>query len=745
MIERNNTLIRQRCLLIDDKLNRPDTVGGRAVRLLANALAERDIEGVEAYSFEDGASVLLADAALHCVFVDWTLGDNSARTHEEGLELLRAIRARNKDVPVFLMADRARNIQLNAETMALANEFVWMLEDTAPFIAGRAAAAIRRYLADLLPPFTRALFAYMDTDEYSWAAPGHQGGVAFTKTTAGRMFFDFYGENLFRTDTGIERTPLGSLLDHEGPVADAEKFAARVFGAHLSYNVLNGTSGSNRAILSAVLSDGQLALCDRNCHKSNEQGLTLTGAVPTYLMPTRNRYGIIGPIPPEGLFPEGAEGAVHAVITNSTYDGLTYNVDRVLKVMGNKIDRIHFDEAWYGYARFHPLYSGRYAMRGEPTDQAEGGPTLFATHSTHKLLAAFSQASFIHIREGRRSISHARFNESFMMHASTSPFYPIIASNDVSASMMDGRGGTMLVDQSIREAIAFRQSVMGLWRTYSERSDWFFRTWNPETVNEGGDDVPFDEATPDHLATEPACWVLHPGDAWHGFDLEDDYCMLDPIKVSVLTPGLNDDGSLDPAGFPASLLTAYLDGRGIVVEKTTDFSVLFLFSLGITNAKWSTLVHAMIAFKDDFDANTQLSACIPQVAEYYPGLGLRDLAERMMATLARTGQLAAQDEAFSRLPAMKMIPADAYQGLVAGEVERVPLEKAAGRVAATGIVPYPPGIPLVMPGEEMGTGDEPFMRYLLALQEWDREFPGFCHDTHGIEAEDGTYYLLVQK
>ncbi|MDP0497950.1 MAG: Orn/Lys/Arg decarboxylase N-terminal domain-containing protein [Verrucomicrobiota bacterium JB024] len=744
MIERRSEIFRPRVLLVSHHIER-DSAVGRAGRTLVGELEANGVKVLLAPGPDDGYALFGSDAAVHAVLVDWLLGGSPEDPHAEAESFIEYVRQCNERVPLFLLTSRETTTILPEHLLRQVSELIWLMEDSAPFIGGRILAAVHKYSRNVLGPMAQALIDFDRVHEYSWHTPGHTGGVAFQKHPAGRIFYDYFGESVFRSDLSISVGELGSLLDHSGPIGEGEKFAARVFGADRSYTVTNGTSTSNRVIWTACVGRGQPVLVDRNCHKSNEQGLTMTGAVPTYLMPTRNRYGIIGPIPPEGLFPEGAEGAVHAVITNSTYDGLTYNVDRVLKVVGHKIDRIHFDEAWYGYARFHPLYAGRYAMRGEPTDQPEGGPTLFATHSTHKLLAAFSQASFIHMREGRRSISHARFNESFMMHASTSPFYPIIASNDVSASMMDGRGGTMLVDQSIREAIAFRQSVMGLWRTYSERSDWFFRTWNPETVNEGGDDVPFDEATPDHLATEPACWVLHPGDAWHGFDLEDDYCMLDPIKVSVLTPGLNDDGSLDPAGFPASLLTAYLDGRGIVVEKTTDFSVLFLFSLGITNAKWSTLVHAMIAFKDDFDANTLLSACIPQMAEYYPGLGLRDLAEKMMATLARTGQLAAQDEAFSRLPVMKMIPADAYQRLVAGEVERVPLEKAAGRVAATGIVPYPPGIPLVMPGEEMGTGDEPFMRYLLALQEWDRELPGFCHDTHGIEAEDGTYYLLVQK
>ena len=500
----------------------------------------------------------------------------------------------------------------------------------------------------------------------------------------------------------------------------------------------------------ACVGRGQKIWVDRNCHKSNEQGITMTGAVPHYLIPTRNRYGLIGPIPPENLMAKKlTEGGfpVHAVITNSTYDGLTYNVGRVLECVGDALDRIHFDEAWYGYARFHPLYRGRFAMRGDAKDHPSDAPTIFATHSTHKLLAALSQASFIHVRDGRNAIDHARFNESFMMHGSTSPFYPIIASNDVSASMMDGKGGEVLVEESIREAVAFRQMVTRLWRAHDDSGDWFFQTWNPTHVQNPrtGKQEAFEFASPDLLVSEPSCWVLHPGDAWHGFDLEDDYCMLDPIKVSVVTPGVNTDGSIAESGFPATLLTAYLDARGIVVEKTSDYAVLFLFSLGITNAKWSTLVHSLLAFKRDYDANAPLAECIPSIAGFYPGAGLRDLADKMQSHMRSSGQLQAQASAFSMLPEMAMTPADCYQKLVANEVERIAVDDAAGRTAATGIVPYPPGIPMVMPGEKLGTNKEPFLAYLRAIQAWDRVFPGFAHDTHGIESEEGVYKLLVLK
>jgi len=508
----------------------------------------------------------------------------------------------------------------------------------------------------------------------------------------------------------------------------------------------------------------QVALCDRNCHKSIEHSLVMTGALPTYWVPLRNRYGIIGPIPPSRLrkdaiakairdnplVPKGADTRpVYSVITNSTYDGLIYNARRVEELLDPSVDRIHFDEAWYGYARFNPIYRDRHAMHGDPRDHK--GPTVFATHSTHKLLAALSQASFLHIRDGRSAIPHERFNESFMMHASTSPFYPIIVSNDITAAMMDGPGGLALTSESIEEAVAFRQTMGRVHREFAKKKDWFFNTWNADTVKVGKiRRVPFADAPAELLASDPEAWVLHPGDDWHGFgDIEDGYCMLDPIKVSVVTPGVAASGSLDKWGIPATLLTAYLHRRGVEVEKTTDFTILFLFSIGITKGKWGTLLNALLDFKRDYDSNTSLAEVLPELVtnspDVYGGMGLKDLATQMFAVLKETKQTHWLAEAFSTLPKPAMTPNAAYQYLVKDQIEHVPLDKLANRVLATSVVPYPPGIPMLMPGETTGKADGPYLGYLRALAEWDKRFPGFGHDTHGVENRNGVYHVQCLK
>jgi len=429
------------------------TASGRAAQALESELAERHVNVVLAASADDALAVIEADPLIQCLLLSWELGDDD--THKEAQRVLSAQRVRSATVPVFLLASRTSAATVPLDAMQKADDFIWMLEDTPAFIAGRIVAAIERYRVSVLPPMFAALARFSRVFEYSWHTPGHTGGTAFLKSAVGQAFFEFFGEQLFRSDLSISVGELGSLLDHSGPIGESERYAARVFGSHRSYHVTNGSSMSNRVILMASVTRNQVALCDRNCHKSAEHAMTMSGAIPTYLVPSRNHYGIIGPIMPERLTPVAIRLAVeqnplvrkhagvtptpvHALITNSTYDGLCYNVTRLEELLGQSVDRLHFDEAWYGYARFNPLYADRHAMHGDPADHDASKPTVFATQSTHKLLAALSQASFIHVRDGRNPIEHERFNEAYMMHASTSPQYAIIASNDVSAAMMDG-------------------------------------------------------------------------------------------------------------------------------------------------------------------------------------------------------------------------------------------------------------------------------------------------------------------
>lgn len=768
MIKQNIEFFRPRVLIVDDNFGESATARGRSVELLAKTLEEHNVDVVRALSYDDAFAVIGVDASLRALLLDWNLGADGEASHAEATKLLYKMGERHTNAPVFLLADREsvkRSITLEAAEMI--DEFIWLLEDTADFIAGRVLAAVRRYEAQLLPAYARALSEYAKLHEYSWSAPGHQGGVAFTKLPVGRVFFDFLGESIFRIDMGIERGALGSLLDHSGPVATSEKYAARVFGAHRSYSGIVGSSGSNRSIMQACMKTDDVIVADRNCHKSIEQGMMLTGARPVYLVPTRNRYGIIGPISPAEMEPASLRAKmasspltkdlvdpkpVYAVVTNSTYDGLCYQSERVEGLLAKSLDRIHMDEAWYGYARFNPMYTGHYAMRGDPGQHPGDGPTVFATHSTHKMLAALSQASYIHVRDGKNPIDHYRFNQAYMMHTSTSPLYAIVASNDITSAMMDGKGGESLTQEVIDEAVDFRQAVARLQRTFAERGEWFFSPWNVDKVRDpkSGEEFDFADAPTELLTKSQDPWVLRPGQHWHGFDnMADDWCMLDPIKVSILAPGMGPDGTLEKTGVPAALVNAWFNRFGVVPTRVTDFQVMFLFTIGVTKGKWASLLTNLLAFKRSYDANEPIADALPEIAAQYPeryqGMGMRDLGDQLFEYLRKNRPNEVLNAAYETLPTPVMTPRAAYERLVDDEVELVPSSGLAGRVAANAVMPYPPGIPMLMSGESFGDADSPQISYLKSMEERERHFPGFAGVIEGAELIDGAYQVLCIK
>ncbi|EPL6454479.1 MULTISPECIES: arginine decarboxylase [Providencia] len=753
-----------RALIVYTELTDEDSVISHAVARLASELNDEHVETVIIRDFEDGMAYIRSNTSIDCLLYGRDMSDKQEQTQAH--QLIAQLHRRQEDVPVFLLSDREEALTaFDRKMMEQVDEFAWILEDSADFIAGRVLAAIIRYRAQLLPPLMKSLIKYSDIHEYSWAAPGHQGGVGFTKTPAGRIYHDFFGENLFRTDIGIERVAVGSLLDHTGAFGECEKNAARIFGADQSYSVVVGTSGSNRTIMQACMTDEDVVVIDRNCHKSIEQGLILTGAKPVYMTPSRNRYGIIGPIYPKEMTPEAIAEKIaknpltsdkigkrpaYSVVTNCTYDGVCYHARKVQDLLDKSLDRIHFDEAWYGYARFNPIYHDHFAMRDEPRNGDE--PTIFATHSTHKLLNALSQASFIHIRNGRNSIDFNRFNQAYHMHATTSPLYAICASNDIAADMMDGNSGRSLTDEVIRESIDFRQSLGYLYKEFLNDDEWFFKPWNQEMVKDPatGKRYAFEDAPVELLMKEQSCWVMNPEDKWHGFkDIPENWAMLDPIKVSILSPGMGDNGQLLDTGVPAALVTAWLNHYGIVPTRTTDFQIMFLFSMGITKGKWGTLVNALLSFKRHYDSNTGLKKVLPEVVEsapeIYGHMGLRDLGDKMFAYLQKNNPGGQLNQAYEQLPEVMMSPRDAYQEIVANRVEAVPLDALVGRIAANSIIPYPPGIPMLLSGESFGEANSPHIGYLRSLQAWDTEFPGFEHETEGTEKIDGEYYVMCVK
>ncbi|MCK4869751.1 MAG: lysine decarboxylase [Gammaproteobacteria bacterium] len=736
-------------LVMDHELTE-DSKGGGAIRQIIVQLKDSGHTIIEAAGAEDGYAALRANTSISCILLEWEL-QGAKDSEANNVELLTKIRDINHLVSIFIMTERHKLQDIDMRVLNKVDDYIWKVEDTPSFIAGRIERAVGEYLDSMRPSFFRELVNYARHYKYAWHTPGHMGGVAFLKSPVGRVFYNFYGENVFRGDLSVSVPELGSLMEHSGVTGEAERRAAKTFNAEYSYFVTNGTSTANKIIMHSCVTHGEVVIVDRNCHKSLQHALTMVGAVPIYFMPERNAYGIIGGIHPKEFDADVIQKKIDvsplikdksvkpkmAVVTNSTYDGLIYDVVYIKNKLQDVVSNLHFDEAWYSYANFHELYKDRYAMCETHTAQH---PAVYSSQSTHKLLAAFSQASMVHVKSGSKIINPDRFNEAFMMHTSTSPQYSIIASLDVATKMMEGESGRALVQESIDEAVAFRNKI----RQLNKESDWFFDVWQSDKVSKLSAEKSY----------ESKHWVLDPKDKWHGYQhLIKNYMMLDPIKVSILTPGIKANGSMNDWGIPAPILAKFLIDHDIVDEKTGFYVFLLLFSIGTTYSKSGTLLATLAKFKYHYDGDAGLDEMLPDLVKEFPerygDMTAQQLAQEMHNFLKAKDITDITRTMFDVLPEQVMTPAAAYVELVEDRVETVTLKSIKNRIAAVMVVPYPPGIPVIMPGERFSENSKIIIEYLEVLQEFDNSFPGFETETHGVEVreEEGkkVYYIDVIK
>ena len=728
---------------------------GHRLRELLQELKKKtnDCTVITAATYEDALEIFTSRADIGCAVIDWDL------KFEEDCEkmppeiLLDRIRCRNAKIPVILLTDHLETENLPGYVLKQINDCLWKTADTIEFIAGRIANWVKSYSENILPEFFGKLVEYSERYKYAWHTPGHLGGQGFLRAPAGVAMFKFFGENTFRSDLSISVPELGSLLDHEGAAGDAERNSARVFGADQTYYVLNGTSTVNQIIWRSQVLAGDVALVDRNCHKSLNYAMVITGATPVYMIPRRNARGIIGPVRLSEFSADSIKKRIAAhpligeknsrikmsALTNSTYDGVCYNTGAILTESANAglIGNYHFDEAWYAYAHFHPVYRGHYGMAVKDCRRP-----VFCSQSTHKLLTAFSQASMLHIRNGSdRRIDPVLFNESYMMHGSTSPQYSMIASLDVATQMMDDNGETIMHD-IICEAIQLRRKMAELEREACRSGDWFFGMWQPHKVKYHGEMVDFADCPTDYLAENQAPWVLDAKNNWHGFeDIENDYVMLDPIKLTITTPGIDDKGNLLlNGGIPASIVSNFLIRHNIVCEKTDYYSFLLLNSLGTNRAKQGSLLAALFEFKKLYDNDTPLAAVFPELVKNYPerykNETLKSHCIAMHDYLRENKILELMHRAFEVIPMPSMLPVEAAAHVVRGDVEMVDIAELDNRTVAVMLVPYPPGIPVMMGGETISGEAKAIADYLLAREEFENVFPGYEGDIHGITREE---------
>ena len=726
-------------IVIIDEDFRSENTSGLGIRALADAMEEEGMEVLGVTSYVDLSQFAQQQSRASAFILsidDEEFGGGSPEETEHALKSLRAfveeIRYKNADIPLYLYGETRTSRHIPNDILRELHGFIHMFEDTPEFVARHIIREARAYLDGLSPPFFRALVHYAQDGSYSWHCPGHSGGVAFLKSPIGQMFHQFFGENMLRADVCNAVEELGQLLDHTGPVAASERNAARIFNADHCYFVTNGTSTSNKMVWHSTVAPGDIVVVDRNCHKSVLHSIIMCGAIPVFLMPTRNHLGIIGPIPLEEFKMENIMKKIEAnpfareaknkkprilTITQSTYDGVIYNVETIKSMLDGEIDTLHFDEAWLPHASFHDFYKDMHAI-GKDRPRAKKS-MIFSTQSTHKLLAGLSQASQILVHESETvKLDRDNFNEAYLMHISTSPQYAIIASCDIAAAMMEPPGGTALVEESILEALDFRRAMKKVDQEWGK--DWWFQVWGPENFSDEGIGSRED-------------WMINGKDAWHGFGkIESGFNMLDPIKATIVTPGLSLDGVFSETGIPASIVTKYLAEHGVIVEKAGLYSFFIMFTIGITKGRWNTLLTALQQFKDDYDKNQPLWRILPEFAvanPQYERTGLRDLCQQIHAMYQShdVARLTTEMYLSDMQPAMK--PSDAFAKMAHREIDRVAIDELEGRVTAILLTPYPPGIPLLIPGERF---NKTIVDYLRFARDFNEKFPGFETDVHGL-------------
>lgn len=663
---------------------------------------------------------------------------------EKDASSVEAVQATKFGLPVFVVL--TESTKLPGELIGKVNHVIDGKSEAAEYYSRQIEDAAAKYEDSVLPPFMRALSEYVYSGKSQFDCPGHQGGQFFRKHPAGRFLYDFYGENVFRSDLCNADVKLGDLLIHEGPAVDAEQFAAKVYNADKTYFVLNGTSASNKVVMNALLSPGDLVLYDRNNHKSINHGACVqAGATPIYLETARNPFGFIGGIDSEcfdekylrELVAERAPEKANekrpfrvAVIQLGTYDGTIYNARQVIDRIGHLCDYILFDSAWVGYEQFIPMMKDCSPLLLElgPED-----PGIFVTQSVHKQQAGFSQTSQIHKKDSHikgqdRYCNHKRVNNAFMMHASTSPFYPMFASLDVNAKMMEGEAGRKLWLDTVKVAIEARKSMFKNCR--------LIKPFVPTTVN----GKPWAEGDTEVMAHDLDYFRFVPGARWHAFEgYGENQYFVDPCKFQLTTPGINTEtGEYEEFGIPANILANYLRENGIIPEKCDLNAILFLMTPAESATKMENLVAQIARFEALIEADVPMQEVLPTIYFSnickYKGYSIRRLCQEMHDFYRERDVKDLQKKLFRKefLPEYVMTPQEANIRFVRGEGELVPLDEIEGRTALEGALPYPPGVVCVTQGENWS---ETAVKYFQALEEGINTLPGFAPEIQGVYLE----------
>ncbi|MFT4606057.1 MAG: arginine decarboxylase [Rhodothermales bacterium] len=595
-------------------------------------------------------------------------------------------------------------------------------------------------------PFFSALKEYSKKPTGVFHAMPISRGNSVFKSRWIRDFGDFYGRNMFLAETSATTGGLDSLLQPTGTLKQAQEHAARAFGSQKTFFVTNGTSTSNKIVVQALVAPGDLVLIDRDCHKSHHYGLVLSGAYPVYLdsypLPQYSMYGAV-PIAhiKEKLAELAAAGRLDRVkmllLTNCTFDGLVYNVERVMEeVLAIKPDIVFlWDEAWFAFAGFSHVYRQRTAMyvaeklsekyrsaeyreaydrareeAGGGSDPIPGMPDpdkvrirVYATQSTHKTLSSFRQGSMIHIwDEDFQRRSEASFHEAYMTHISTSPNYQILGSLDVGRRQVEFEGFE-LVEKSVELAMLLRAKI-----TDHPKLGKYF------DVLTAGDLIPAEHRNSGlgEYYNVDTGWNRM-DEAWAHDDI-----VLDPTKINLFVGRTGVDGDTFKNRF-------LMDKFGIQINKTSRNTVLFMTNIGTTRGSLAYLIRVLLQIADELEAGFESMNSEERSVQV---ASVRSLTHDV-PPLPDFSRFHASFQAIPGLPGGNL--REAY--FLAYDDERCEYATfeacsglmASGReiISASFVIPYPPGFPVLVPGQVLSPE---ILAFLIALDV--KEIHGYEHE-----------------
>ena len=611
----------------------------------------------------------------------------------------------------------------------------------------------KNYEQKMVPGFLTDLINFAQAKPISFTTPGHHNGQYYDKHPAGVVFNKFFGKNLMFADTSDTVPQLGDTMTHAGTPLDAEKLAAKTYHADKVYFCTNGTTSANSICASALLSEGNLVLFDRNNHKSlYNSALVMSGAKPVYISTDRNALGLIGEMDPDFLTEDKIRAEVAkvdpekakakrpfrlAIVQAETYDGVFYDAKWIVDRIGKLCDYILFDCAWGGFEEFVPImrHLSPLLLNLGPDD-----PGILVTQSLHKQQAGMAQASQIlkkdsHIKGQKRYVDHKHFNHAYLKFVTSSYAYPLYASLTVNSYVTAGEGNKKWWADTLRMGIEWRQKLL--------KQSKLFKPLVPDN---------FAEIPTADLMNEAKYWNMSQDDDWHGFrKMGSGEAMIDPLKITVKTPGIDvKNAKYEETGIPGAVVAEFLMENHIIRAKNDLNSLLFLLTPGDSQEELDTLLDAFLKFEKYYDEDALVKDVLPFLYQEYPeryhGYTLKQLCQEMHEYYKENKTFVLQQELFAKpnMQNYQMTPAEADQLFKKDQTELVDLEDVVGRTAAEGALPYPPGVFIVAPGEKWGEIDQKYFEVLAHAIE---KFPGFVPEIQGVylePQEDGSIKVQAE-